>query len=122
MTDDFCKVSLTKRFMKCKSVYSDECYVMIGGDKKHKTIVEKIHKKYMNGKSFFKSIKDNQLQDLYSIISSDDVDRDDIEKILTKELCLDEYKGKKDKLHFIYNTSLNDEDTVKVILTKLCIT
>ena len=123
MTDDFCKVSITKRFMKCKSLHTNECYVMIGGNKSQKKTADKIHKKFKSGSNPLQSIKDNKLREFYNLLSSDDIssmDRDDIETILTKELCLDKYKDAKGNLHFVYGTSLNDEDTVKIILTKMC--
>ena len=95
MTDDFCKVSITKRFMKCKSLHTNECYVMIGGNKSQKKTAEKIHKKFKSGSNPLQSIKDNKLREFYNLLSSDDIssmDRGDIETILTKELCLDKYK------------------------------
>ena len=49
MTDDFCKVSIMKRFMKCKSLHTNECYVMIGGNKSQKKTADKIHKKFKSG-------------------------------------------------------------------------
>ena len=56
MTDDFCKVSITKRFMKCKSLHTNECYVMIGGNKSQKKTADKIHKKFKSGSNPLQSI------------------------------------------------------------------
>ena len=73
MTDDFCKVSITKRFMKCKSLHTDECYVMIGGTKSQKKTADKIHKKFKSGSNPLQSIKDNKKTNFLDSIGKQDL-------------------------------------------------
>lgn len=116
MDNDFCKISLKKRFMKCKPIYQDICYIFTGS-----LLFQKIDKNYKRGRPYFENISFEQLQEATSIITDDELNREDMEKLLSKELLLDEYKTKQKQLKFIHATNLNGDDTVKTILTKLCV-
>ena len=117
MDSDFCKFSLKKRFMKCKSINQDICYIFTGKPGAIQTIV----KNFTGGKPYFEKISVEQLQEVTSVITDDDLNREDMEQLLRKELLLDEYKTKRTHLQFIHSSMLSDDDTVKTILTKICV-
>ena len=100
MDNDFCKISLKKRFMKCKSLYQDICYIFTGN-----SIVRKIDTNLKKGKPYFENISVEQLQEVTSVITDEDLDREDMEQLLRKELLLDEYKTKQKQLKFIHATN-----------------
>ena len=59
MDSDFCKFSLKKRFMKCKSINQDICYIFTGKPGAIQTIV----KNFTGGKPYFEKISVEQLQE-----------------------------------------------------------
>ena len=72
--------------MKCKSLYQDICYIFTGN-----SIVQKIDKNFKKEKPYFENISVEQLQEVTSVITDEDLDREDMEQLLRKELLLDEY-------------------------------
>ena len=124
MSNTSCNVVFKKPFVKCISIKDDICYLFVGDNNNIKIALNDIEENYRSNKNPFDNVEEQLIYKVYSYLTGNNEDNisDDIKiqkDYIKKELYLDEYSTKKDKLKIISNDSILFDDTNQDVVNKI---